>query len=541
MSIEKEKNVPGFLKPVFEEILDGIPFRSFERYSEYPAFRRELFKGFRIIPKNLPLIKKTILSAVFSPNPIPDIVEILFQNNLPLLPLIDSFRQDCLFQNLDAYFRIYGRNRVLATMLFSEHDEVRNKAYEWLEKPPDKLPDQNPDPAKRSAELKKLFSPIFDSLRKIETETESENKEQANDASEKAAPELPQNAAGQETLFELKKKLDLAQTDAERQKRELKKVREKLDAASRENKAKTDSVQTLERQNADLQQRLEKTQRECDEQKQLCKQTQTNSLRIEEELKNTIADLNNQVKQQKQKQSDAISENARNAALRRQRDGYRKAYDDLREALNSFVANIPVYKPDDASIPHREQASSADPPQKTSDAEPDDFETLLSKIDYVTDISTDNRKLSKLVSLTDLSLSPDSEISILIDGHNVLNCAIPYGEKQASLSHGDLRDRFADDLQPLHDLLPNSEITLYWDGSYAADSNHGAIKIVYSGGTGDHRADHRIEYYLSYLRNKAPNRPILVVTEDRKMRDRCANDKPVFLTPDQFLSILDIG
>ena len=71
--------------------------------------------------------------------------------------------------------------------------------------------------------------------------------------------------------------------------------------------------------------------------------------------------------------------------------------------------------------------------------------------------------------------------------------------------------------------------------------NHGAIKIVYSGGTGDHRADHRIEHYLSYLRNKAPNRPILVVTEDREMRDRCANDKPVFLTPDQFLSILDIG
>ena len=51
MSIEKEKNVPGFLKPVFEEILDGIPFRSFERHSEHPAFCRELFKGLRIIPK----------------------------------------------------------------------------------------------------------------------------------------------------------------------------------------------------------------------------------------------------------------------------------------------------------------------------------------------------------------------------------------------------------------------------------------------------------------------------------------------------------
>lgn len=539
MSTEKEIKVPEFLRPVFEEILDSIPFTTFD----HPLFQKELFKGFRIIPKNLPLIKKTILSAIFSPGPMPDIVMSLLQKNMLLIPLIDNFQLDCLFSNLNAYFRIYGRNRVLATMLFSKQDEVRNKAREILDQPLDKIPDQIPDPAKRIEELETVFNPVFVSFYKIKKEIspKSEIKDPINGMFPGSAPELPPNSSSDaETVSALEKKLCDAQTAIERNNRDLKKLREKLGAALSENKDQAVRVQTLSLQNETLRQQLEKAQQERDEHKRLCEQTQTLALRREAAQQNTIADLNNQIKLQKQKHPDAASENARCTALRNQRDGYRKAYGDLRDALRDFVSRMPVYEPEESTPPHLEDASPAEPPQNQIDSDADSFENLLSSAVCAKHLSSDDQKLSSLVRLTNLSLSPDSRISILIDGHNVLNCAKPYGKKQDAFSHEELRNRFADDLQSLRRMLPNSEITLYWDGPNAVDSNRGSIKIVYSGGTGDHRADHRIENYLSYLRKGNPDLPILIVTGDYGMRERCSADNPLFLAPAQFLSILEI-
>ncbi|MGN0845012.1 MAG: NYN domain-containing protein [Kiritimatiellia bacterium] len=538
MSIEKEINVPEFLRPVFEEILNGIPFHLFEQ----KAFYWEQLNGFRIIPKNLPLIKKAILAAIFSPNPMPKSMRSLLQNNMPLIPLIDCFQPDCLFLNLNAYFRIFGRNRVLATMLFSNLDEVRDKAREILDQPLDKFPDQIHDPAERIEELKTVFAPIFDFLQEFETETlpDSEPEEQTDDMPEESVQGLLSAATVLEAVTALEERLCDAQTAANRQNREIKKLREKLDATLSENKDQAARVQTLSLQNETLRQQLEKAQQERDEQKRLCEQTQTLALRREAALQNTNADLINQIKLQKQKHPDAASENTRCTALRNQRDGYRKAYGDLRDALRDFVARMPVYEPEEATPPNLEDASPAEPPQTQIVSDADSFENLLSSADFAEHLSNDDQKLSRLVRLTNLSLSPDSRLSILIDGHNVLNCAKPYGKRQDSFSHEELRDHFADDLQSLRRMLPNSEITLYWDGPNAVDSNRGSIKIVYSGGIGDHRADHRIENYLSYLRKGNPDLPILIVTGDYGMRERCSADNPLFLAPAQFLSILEI-
>lgn len=110
--------------------------------------------------------------------------------------------------------------------------------------------------------------------------------------------------------------------------------------------------------------------------------------------------------------------------------------------------------------------------------------------------------------------------AILIDGHNVLNKDY---YKSLDLSHEDKRNMLAKSLENLFNYLPELQIYLYFDSSFENVNNFNdeRLKIIFSGGIGEHRADREIkkEYGHLLLREE---KFIFLVTDDNDICDYCS-------------------
>jgi flagellar biosynthesis GTPase FlhF len=114
-------------------------------------------------------------------------------------------------------------------------------------------------------------------------------------------------------------------------------------------------------------------------------------------------------------------------------------------------------------------------------------------------------------------------MALLIDGHNVLFLLDElfgnvYEDGQPRTR---ARQRLADLTVRLTGGHPECETTLFFDGPQEAHSAAAPnVKIVYSGGQGDNRADDAIIRQLKYYRTEPRPRPRVVVTDDMELRRR---------------------
>lgn len=144
----------------------------------------------------------------------------------------------------------------------------------------------------------------------------------------------------------------------------------------------------------------------------------------------------------------------------------------------------------------------------------------------------------------DLTSSPvreDEKLVFLIDGHNVLNTSTTYVSiRERGASHEALRKILLRDIASIQSKLGNCEIRVHFDGPTPGEGvafGNPNLKVIYSGGTGDHRADRTIVNYLSFYSLQANAAKIFTVSEDQDLRAEASINGSRLLYPREFLSL----
>ncbi|MEH6626575.1 MAG: hypothetical protein V7739_09025 [Motiliproteus sp.] len=138
------------------------------------------------------------------------------------------------------------------------------------------------------------------------------------------------------------------------------------------------------------------------------------------------------------------------------------------------------------------------------------------------------------------SIAKNNELIWLLDGHNIL-FSLPdvFGTFGADGKPTDTSRRALE--QVLIDLVKDSsnvQVQLVFDSSdhseyYPADN----VKVVYSGGEGDHRADREICSHLEYCCYISPDTPTMLTSDDRDLRDNAERLGADLMWMDEFFAL----
>ncbi len=154
-------------------------------------------------------------------------------------------------------------------------------------------------------------------------------------------------------------------------------------------------------------------------------------------------------------------------------------------------------------------------------------------------IQTPRSLLSGILGHT---ISPNDKPVFLIDGHNVINSMPQYvAQDNKGMKHEELRNLFIKDVCEFQRLLHPCELRIHFDGPKPTEHTalgNNEVKIVYSGGSGDHRADKRILQYVDFLALQANERiTAITVSDDSDLRDEAAQSGSLLLYLNEFFSL----
>jgi predicted nucleic acid-binding Zn-ribbon protein len=109
---------------------------------------------------------------------------------------------------------------------------------------------------------------------------------------------------------------------------------------------------------------------------------------------------------------------------------------------------------------------------------------------------------------------------LLLDGHNVLfGLPARYSPPRGgALSDADKRKKLSDDLVRLAAPCPTLRAWLVFDGPTRTDAQAaGNVRVTYSGGTGEHRADGVILDNLRFFKTSSPETDVFLVSNDNEL------------------------
>jgi hypothetical protein len=146
-----------------------------------------------------------------------------------------------------------------------------------------------------------------------------------------------------------------------------------------------------------------------------------------------------------------------------------------------------------------------------------------------------------LADLTRCKIRENEKLLFLIDGHNVLNIVQRYiAAREGGTAHEELRNMLLRDVALIQSKLGNCEIRLHFDGPAAAEGaafGNANLKVVFSGGSGPHRADRRIIDYITFYVTQADSDRFITVTEDQDLRTEAAAGGSLLLYPREFMAL----
>jgi hypothetical protein len=138
------------------------------------------------------------------------------------------------------------------------------------------------------------------------------------------------------------------------------------------------------------------------------------------------------------------------------------------------------------------------------------------------------------VSLLGRALAGQTAAILLIDGHNVLfGLPARYNPPRGgALPDAEKRKKLADDIVRVTAPNPAVRAWIVFDGPTRSDTQAAAnVRVTYSGGKGEHRADGVILDNLRFFKSSAPEMPVLLVSNDNDLclaaRRLGAQDIPV--------------
>ncbi len=133
--------------------------------------------------------------------------------------------------------------------------------------------------------------------------------------------------------------------------------------------------------------------------------------------------------------------------------------------------------------------------------------------------------------------------TLFIDGHNVLFLLEGrFGHWfEKGIPGRKARVEFANSLLPIFD-KPGADVMLFFDGNDATEQSlSDYVRVFYSGGTGDHRADNAILEHISFCLQAAVSTPICLVTKDGDFARQAGAMGVTIMDPEEFATLLEIA
>ena len=163
---------------------------------------------------------------------------------------------------------------------------------------------------------------------------------------------------------------------------------------------------------------------------------------------------------------------------------------------------------------------------------------LITSLPYCPQSVPENPFLQFIYSISNV----DTEILLLLDGHNILHKMSSFFEKyfDNGVPGGAARKALIDIMENFNVTYPNTSVNIYFDAPESSQQNISKhLKVVYSGGGYvEHRADRVIMDYLEFLDNDGRTGTVAVVSDDGEIADFTSEKGALTLSVDDFALII---
>ena len=128
----------------------------------------------------------------------------------------------------------------------------------------------------------------------------------------------------------------------------------------------------------------------------------------------------------------------------------------------------------------------------------------------------------------------------ILDGHNVLfSLRDVFGSDKQGVPGADARNKLIAAMTSLVKDAPQCEVNIFFDGpAYSQEHAAANVKITYSGGEGEHRADNAILEIVEYMQAESPDLTRVLVTDDRDLAQQAKKHKTANMRLAEFAAIL---
>ena len=486
MALLKDLTLPEPLKEELASLVRKLPS---DALLTLARLDKTFAQGFRPVPQNLEKFRARMVTLLESPDPIaPSIIESLRQN---------SFQQQftCVMSSLaltEGYTSLaafIGEARLLLSMLLDPRESVVEKARDTIHSGARIAPPPaSPEEARKA--MADMFGPFLKELTAI-----------------LFAPAKPSQKAVIEEVEAIKA------------------LMRKLES---EKKSATDLTTSLEGKLQKLQLRLTSTEEECAVAKtQLA--SHTKCLKAEK-----LASAQLQSEKQKLEQE--------NQALRQTLEEEKACHTTDSESLLTLRASFATLSNENSTLKNQLDklrcATEVKRQEERISVKTEFQKTLIETVPLKTLPRTSRERLADITRAT---INANEPLVFVLDGHNILNLIQAYASaRDSGAAHEEQRKALISDIARIQIKLGSCEIRLYFDGSTASETTalgNKDLKIIYSGGTGDHRADRRIVGYVDFAKQQSNKTKIVTVTEDQDLRKEAAACGSLLLYPREFMAL----
>lgn len=138
------------------------------------------------------------------------------------------------------------------------------------------------------------------------------------------------------------------------------------------------------------------------------------------------------------------------------------------------------------------------------------------------------------------SIDKQQPFSWILDGHNVLfSLTDIFGCDDSGVPGEDARNKLIATMTALVKDALQCEVNIFFDGPvYSQEHAAPNVKITYSGGEGEHRADDAILELTEYMQSNSPKLTRVLVTDDRDLARQAKKHKTASMRIAEFAAIV---
>ena len=587
-----ERPIPGAVVEALCRLVDQIDPALIVALS---TDNQKLFQGYRVILKNVPMARKRLQSSLRSERHLDPLTRTMLQEcgglHAELLAVLSQAALEAGISDLAIY---YGEADFLAAALLDERESVRKLAHDFIAG----WDGQSADEARRehaAAEIRSTFAPFFAHTRALQGEAmppaarphddrervESEKLALALKTANADAANLGKRAAREQK--ELQNKVDQSQHEVDR-------LRTDLRAARSETRSLTvplaDVRKELAQLHASLQQRIDEG----------VSNAMAASLRQWLEPMRNVADAAAGARQSDvltraaevlEKQRSVDRHYGNRAALTRTIEQRRQMLAEVQRARIDALNPLPELASIAADLEHEirdlaRRLGQPDEPISATEAglvasinaahaldalfelrqfiqEAAAYE-LLHQAELHRLYHAMTAKAGMLYDKAGLSgqdhcgdpktrfflrhaIAQGQPFTLFIDGHNVLYALEDIFGRHFVDGLPGLRARveFANCLTRAFD-KPGADVMLYFDGGDPEQQSlSDQVRIIYSGGTGEHRADEAILKHLAFCLQSGASAPLCLVTRDADFSRQARTMGVIIMHPEELAASINMA